>query len=313
MTKPFYFKMLNDRLNVSIIFRLPIKTSEHPVLKQMSLTRPKQITVAKNTLPTEQKLDVKNAHVIHIVQAEDPTSQGLDYFLDSVEESQMRNSRNLGNGSQEEPMNRNSEELFKVDRLDGVVTAIKPRTSYTAKFYRLRLRVVLRVDPTIEVQGYLVVNIDSKMESLFSNQVFTVTVRENLLTETNIFDLSEKLIFPNNQTLFELNEENSLPTNIYNKWFSLVEDTGVVSTRSGEPENVIDYEAYKEVLLGINVLDRLTFDLIETVILKIQIQDLNDNAPMFDVKYNYNPVINEDDKQSVLEDRLITKVLFDFE
>lgn len=306
--------MLFDRVNVSIVFRLPIRTSEHPILKEMSLLKPKELTISKRVLPAEKNsvgAEDHSFYVVYIIQAEDPSGCGLDYFLDSVEESQMRNSRSslTDTATELDQMSLNFDDLFKVDMVDGIVTAIQSRSSYLARFYRLKLRVALKCNPSIEANGYLIVNINSKKESLFKDQVFTALVEENLTNKTNVFDIRAQLSVPNDKLIFEINKDNSMPTNVYNKWFSLDETTGIVHARSGDEENMIDYEAHSEVLLGINVVDTRTFDFVETVVLKIHVQDLNDNAPIFDVKYNYNPVVNEDDKRTVSEDRLMTKVI----
>jgi hypothetical protein len=47
--------------------------------------------------------------------------------------------------------------------------------------------------------------------------------------------------------------------------------------------NDIDYEKFTEILLAIDVIDQDDSDLIETIICKIEINDLNDNSPIFDL------------------------------
>lgn len=119
------------------------------------------------------------------------------------------------------------------------------------------------------------------------------------------------MIDENSKVEFELNRENSMPTEVYTNWFTLDEKSGIVKTRYNGDKNSenIDYEQHREVLLGVNVLDAKTFDLIETVMLKIKINDVNDNAPVFANNYNYKPMLNEDDKLSRTRDRLMTKFL----
>lgn len=113
--------------------------------------------------------------------------------------------------------------------------------------------------------------------------------------------------------LFEINEEYSMPTNVFNEWFELDSKTGVVRTRytkaSGKSEQIIDYESYKEVLLGIDVIDSKTFEKIESIVLKIKINNLNDNSPEFSLHYDYKPEVFEDNKESVSERVFITKFL----
>ena len=124
--------------------------------------------------------------------------------------------------------------------------------------------------------------------------------------------MREKLINEDLKVEFELNNENSMPTEVYNNWFTLDEKSGIVRTRyDGMPANTntenIDYEKHREVLLGVNVLDSKTFEILETITLKIRIKDANDNAPMFDEKYHYQVSVNEDDKLTIGQERLLTK------
>ena len=106
----------------------------------------------------------------------------------------MRNSRSsLSDAATDiDQMSLNFDDLFKVDIIDGIVTAVQSRSSYLARFYRLKLRVTLKCNPSIEAKGYLIDNINSKKESLFKNQVFRVFVDENLIEWTNktkVFDI----------------------------------------------------------------------------------------------------------------------------
>ena len=128
-----------------------------------------------------------------------------------------------------------------------------------------------------------------------------------------ILDLRDKLANEDLKVEFELNSENSMPTEVYNNWFALDRKSGIVRTRyDGTPANMniqnIDYEKHREVLLGVNVIDVKTFELLETVMLKINIKDVNDNAPVFDGKFNYEVSVNEDDKQTIGQERLLAIV-----
>jgi hypothetical protein len=100
-----------------------------------------------------------------------------------------------------------------------------------------------------------------------------------------------------------------MPTQVYNKWFSLDAKTGIVRTTNSEEQGFsIDYEKFKEVLLGVDAIDPRTLEIIETIVIKIEINDLNDNPPVFDLKYNYEVFIDEDNEQTSSQERLITKV-----
>jgi len=57
------------------------------------------------------------------------------------------------------------------------------------------------------------------------------------------------------------------------------------------------------------VIDQEDSDLIETIICKIEINDLNDNLPVFDLKYDYDPKLTEDTDATIMQDRLIAKFL----
>ena len=103
---------------------------------------------------------------------------------------------------------------------------------------------------------------------------------------------------------YRFNKLNSLPTQIAEKWFSLDEQTGLIETNSNE----IDYEKFTEILLAIDILAEES-DLIETITFKIEINDLNDNPPVFDLKYDYEPKVNEDTSETLNEERLLAKFL----
>ena len=49
--------------------------------------------------------------------------------------------------------------------------------------------------------------------------------------------------------------------------------------------------------------------MIETITFKIEINDLNDNPPVFDLKYDYEPKVNEDTSETLNEERLLAKFL----
>jgi hypothetical protein len=126
-----------------------------------------------------------------------------------------------------------------------------------------------------------------------------------------ILDLREKLKKEENNIIFEFNKENSMPTQIYDQWFHLDKTTGIIRTRNANlnPEHQIDYEQFKEILLGIDVLDAKTEEFIENILIKINVNDLNDNVPVFDLKYNYEPSLNEDSNETMSQERLVTKVI----
>lgn len=153
----------------------------------MTLITPKELTIPKTVLRSEKEYKT-NPYVVYIIQAVDPTNAGLNYYLDSVEESQLRNARDFNKTLENvTTLKINSQNLFKVDMNDGVVRAVQPRTFYSAKFYRLKLRVTLKVDESVSSSGYLIVHIDTSKESLFNEQVFETIVDENQATVKHVF------------------------------------------------------------------------------------------------------------------------------
>ncbi len=107
-----------------------------------------------------------------------------------------------------------------------------------------------------------------------------------------------------------------MPSEVFGNWFTLDEKSGIVRTRfdgsAAANTHKIDFEKHREILLSINVIK--SFDVLETVTLKINIRDLNDNEPIFDEKYNYRVSVKEDDKLTVGQERFITRFsAFDFD
>ncbi len=176
---------MSDKLNVTVLFKFPTDTV--PILKQMTLIQPKEIVIPKKVL--QQKPFATNSYIVYIIQAIDPTNTGLNYYLDSVVESQLRNARQIGVDGRVDnaTLKVNTQDLFEVDVEEGVVRAVKPRSFYDAKFYRLKIRVALREDEKMSSSGYLIVQIDSAKESLFDVQVFETVVEENQNTVMHVF------------------------------------------------------------------------------------------------------------------------------
>ncbi len=103
--------------------------------------------------------------------------------------------------------------------------------------------------------------------------------------------------------VFKFNPKYSMPEQVYSRWFRLNEATGEILT--SDIEN-IDYEKFNQALLSIDVYDSNKI-FIENVIVKVSINDLNDNVPHFDMSYQYEVSINEDDLATVNQDRFIAK------
>ena len=103
---------------------------------------------------------------------------------------------------------------------------------------------------------------------MFDSNVYIVKIYKNQKKDTVIFNLAQKKIANNKKINYKLNKHNSLPTQVFDKWFSLDEQTDVIRAKTNE----IDNEKFIEILLAIDVFDEDS-DLIETIRCKIEINE----------------------------------------
>jgi len=291
---------LNDKCNVSLKVKTTDDNKLRPILTEKLKNQNKIILFKRNL---REKIDdaSQNNYVVDIVRAVDPLKQGLNYYIDTIEEL-----NNLNNVSS---LQTSQQQLFSIDMDSGVIKTTKPRSFYKSEaIYKLNVRITSKLNESLSSPGVILVQIDSTNDSLFDSNVYTVSIDENSPIKTKVFDLAKKRLKSSTQTkkiLFKVNKLNSLPTQIAEKWFSLDEQTGIIETNSNE----IDYEKFTEILLAIDILDDEDSDMIETITLKIEINDLNDNSPVFDLKYDYEPKVNEDTSDTLNEERLLAKFL----
>ena len=202
-------------------------------------------------------------------------------------------------------------DLFKLGKEDGVLKAAQVRSAYMADAYKLNIRAASTLNDSLSAQMSVYVMVNSEQDSLFDAHFFNVSINENSPSNLLVFNLRQRLKASNydRKLEYKLNEKYSTPELIYNKWFKLDELSGQVLTNTGAEAN-IDYEKYKQVLLSVDVFDfnfvKSKLDFIENIIVKININDLNDNAPQFDSSFVYEPSIAEDDSSTVGLERLIT-------
>jgi len=173
---------LSDRLNVTVLFRFPTDTL--PILKDLTQKQPKEIILPKKMLKVSKS--PLESYNVYAILAIDPTNSGLNYYLDSVEESELRSARQASQIS-DGPLKVNTQGLFDVNVDEGIVRAVKPQSFYNAAFYKLKLRVTLKDNPEMSSSGHLIIKVDSTKESLFSVQVFEIDVDENQKTIMHVF------------------------------------------------------------------------------------------------------------------------------
>jgi hypothetical protein len=201
-------------------------------------------------------------------------------------------------------------DLFKLGKEDGVLKAAQVRSAYMADAYKLNIRAASTLNDSLSAQMSVYVAVNSEQDSLFDAHFFNVSINENSPSNLLVFSLRQRLKASNydRKLEYKLNEKYSTPELIYSKWFKLDELSGQVLTNTGAEAN-IDYEKHKQVLLSVDVFDfnfvKGKLDFIESIIVKININDLNDNAPQFDSSFAYEPSIAEDDASTVGLERLI--------
>jgi hypothetical protein len=240
-----------------------------------------KVTLFKRSLIESQP----NDYLVDIVKAFDPNRFGIRYNIEEIFEIRNETETRL-----------DDLDLFKIDSDDGIIRATRSRSSYLADSYRLVIKAQSKLNETLFSKSNFFVNIDNMNDSLFDSRLYELNVDENISINRKIFQLVPKV---NKNLHYKINEKYS--TIIGSKWFKLNEMIGILFTNSDE----IDYEKNSQVILSVDVFE--SSELIENLILKIDINDLNDNKPVFDLAYNYEPQIFEDDKQQVDVERLITK------
>ncbi|CAF0762269.1 unnamed protein product [Brachionus calyciflorus] len=233
-----------------------------------------------------------NDYVVDIVKAVDPNQHGIRYYLDSVVELDSKNeTKSYPN------------DLFSIGLEDGAVKTRKIRSFYSGDSYLLNIRAVSKLNDTLNSTTSLIVKIDTNSDSLFEERVFELTIDENISGNKVITQLKPKVI--NRSLRYKINSEFSSPRDIFAKWFKIDFISGLIET-TNKPD--IDCEITNEVLLSIDVLDeKKDSEIIENLLVKIKINDLNDNYPIFDLSYNYEPTMNEDDETTIDLERFITK------
>ena len=172
---------------MTVVFEPEGDAHKRPVLEHMSRESPKTIILFKRSLRSENN----NSYVVDIVQAVDPTKQGLHYFLDLVEEEPMT-SGGRGFINRVLPMTQkkiNKENLFEIGIDDGVVKAVKPRSHYKAKSYTLKLRVASAKNESLSTSGYLAINLDYTKDSMFTSNVYMINLDENQQEIKHVFGM----------------------------------------------------------------------------------------------------------------------------
>lgn len=250
------------------------------------------VTLFRRSLSESQPRE----YVVDIVKAIDPNQYGIVYHLDSVEEVAKSNQ------TDESTVRHDDSGLFSVGADDGVIKTRSRRSAYSGEAYKLSVRASSLLNPALSTTLKLLVKVDSNVDSLFDNRVVEKMLDENVPGGTFVYQLRPKIGDINLE--YKFNGEYSSPLDLYTKWFKIDSSSGIIRTQ----ENArIDCELIGEILLSVDVFDAVKHTLVENLLVKIKIRDLNDNAPVFESNYNYEPVMREDDNTTVNVERLVTK------
>lgn len=279
----------SDRPELNNLFKLSVvvepSNDKKPIFEHFTAGL-RQTTLYRRSLAESKD----NEFVVDIVKAIDPNNRGVRYYLDSVVELDANNNTKLS-----------TTDLFSIGLEDGAVKTRKIRSFYSGDSYALNIRAVSKLNESLSSNITLIIKIDSDMDSLFQERVIEINIDENSPGNKFVTQLMPK---ENNRELkFKLNNEFSSPENIYSEWFQVEMSSGIVRTKN---EAEIDAEQTDQVLLSVDVLDEKD-KIIENLIVKIGINDLNDNLPQFDNGYNYEPSILEDDESTIEIERFVTK------
>lgn len=274
---------LNNLFNLSVVVEL--SNDKRPVFEHFTGGL-RQTTLYRRSLAESKD----NEFVVDIVKAVDPNNHGVRYYLDSVVEL------DVNNNTKSSPT-----DLFSIGLEDGAVKTRKIRSFYSGDSYALSIRAVSKLNDSLSSNITLIVKIDSNIDSLFQERVTEISIDENSPGNKFLTQLVPK--DSNRELRFKLNDEFSSPENIYSKWFKVELTSGIIRTRD---EAEIDAEQTDQVLLSVDVLDEKD-KIIENLIVKITINDLNDNFPQFDSGFNYEPSILEDDESTIGTERFVTK------
>jgi hypothetical protein len=259
----------------------------------------KYLTVFRRSLDESKPINF----VVDVLKAVDRNNHGIRYYLDDVEpinDAKIENIKSL-----RVKKKRNNEDSYKdffnIGAEDGVLVASKIRTAYKDNAYKVKVRAVSTLDERLSTYTTLHIKMDNSSDSLFMSRFFSVPLNENSPADILVFKIKPLENVQRNLN-YKLNAQYSTPEQVYSKWFKLNGKTGEILTNDIE---TIDYERFQHVLLSLDVYDSNQL-FIENLILKVEIIDLNDNAPHFDLSYQYDVSIDEDDNSTINQDRLIT-------
>lgn len=251
-----------------------------------------------------------NEYVVDVIKAKDPNQYGINYFIDSVEEVFYNKSANVTEMNESGEMvtknytSRLNNDLFKIGIDDGILKTNQTRSNYQADFYMIKIRAVSKLNDSLSSIINLVVNLDKESDSLFPKRVYEISVDENLPVDHVILALKPKRLDERRKLRYRINTMSSMD-NV--DWFKLDYENGLLKTNSSK----IDCELVDEVILNIDVNDIGNENneevFIENLLVKIKINDLNDNQPQWDLSYDYTVSINEDTNETIQNGRFITK------
>ena len=212
-----------------------------------------------------------------------------------------------------------STELFKIGEEDGVLRTSQIRSSYKADFYLVRVRAASKLNDSLSRSIDLEINIDKESDSFFPTHLYQLTVEENRPPNEVLLELEPKLALDERRMLrYKLNP--LLSTKPEMDWFELDYETGVLRTNSSggigsdhRAQHLIDCEQLDELVLSVDVFDIGNENrqeiLVESLLIKVSITDLNDNSPVFDRSLDeFRPAMSEDDRSTAATERFVTRL-----
>ena len=296
-------KELNDFLNMTVYVE-PSKDKQPVFDSGLHKRKARAATLYTRSLDESKP----NEYVVDVVKARDPNQYGIKYFVDLIEEVYV----NITNGTRNVTSKVNMD-LFKIGEEDGILKTNQTRSSYQAQYYIIKVRAVSKLNESLSSIIDLVIDIDKNSDSLFERRVYEKSIDENLEANAVVLQLEPKPSVDQRRLLrYKLNKAYSSDID----WFTIDYISGILKTNEsaiGFSKNTspVDCEKQEEVLISVDVCDVGNENreevFIENLLVKLRINDLNDNLPQFDFSYDYAPTISEDDNTTISEERLITR------
>lgn len=159
--------------------------------------------------------------------------------------------------------------LFRIDPYLGDVSLQRPLDFESLNKYVLTVRASDEGEPTLSTFGELYIQVQNRSHPIFQSLFYPLRLPENITPFTKILHVQARN--PEGYHLiYNLAEENT------SKYFHIDFKTGMLSVT-----DFLDYETQAKHLLTVRATDSVTGTFSEARV-EIDIEDVNDNAPVFD-------------------------------